>query len=141
MYLFNYSSLKQRDTKIYDIGGKSISGGLSIDFLKVTLRGNAQRVISSVHPFCEKYKSLLGIPFGISVIPLTANFKLWWLVIWLALGIGVGLGLWYIQFAGYRLYQYLIAYLKPKKVYMNDWKTTEFHLTDVSIKSMVKKIL
>ena len=32
MYLFNYSSLKQRDTKIYDIGGKSISGCLSIDF-------------------------------------------------------------------------------------------------------------
>lgn len=132
MYLFNYSSLKQRDTKIYDIGGKSISGGLSIDFLKVTAPVAIAIFIVG---------ALLGIPFGISVIPLTANFKLWWLVIWLALGIGVGLGLWYIQFAGYRLYQYLIAYLKPKKVYMNDWKTTEFHLTDVSIKAMVKKIL
>lgn len=132
MYLFNYTSLKQRDTKIYNIGGKNISGGISLDFLKVT---------APVAMGIFLVGSLLGLVFGISVIPFTKNFNGWWAFIWLALGIGVGCGLWYIQFAGYRLYQYLGAYLRPKKVYMNDWKNTEFHLTNVSIKSMVKKIL
>lgn len=132
MYLFNYTSLKQRDTKIYNIGGKNISGGISLDFLKVT---------APVAMGIFLVGSLLGLVFGISVIPFTKHFNGWWTFIWLALGIGVGCGLWYIQFAGYRLYQYLGAYLRPKKVYMNDWKNTEFHLTNVSIKSMVKKIL
>ena len=133
MYLFNYSSLKQRDTKIYNIGGKTISGGLSIDFLKVTAPVAIAIIIVGI---------IVGLPFGINFYnPWSPNFHAWWTITWLALGIGIGLGLWYIQFAGYRLYEYLIAYLKPKKVYMNDWRTTEYHLTNISIKTLVKKIL
>ncbi len=133
MYLFNYTSLKQRDTKIYNIGGKSISGGISIDFLKVTAPVAIGIILIGV---------IIGAPFGINFInPWSPGFHAWWTIMWLILGIGVGLGLWYIQFAGYRLYEYLIAYLKPKKVYQNNWKATEFHLTDIKIKSLVRKIL
>lgn len=133
MYLFNYTSLKTRDTKIYNIGGTSIAGGLSIEFLKVV---GPMAIVGIL------VGTILGLPFGINFFnPFSENFHAWWTIMWLVLGIGSGLGLWYIQFAGYRLYQYLIAYLKPKKVYMNDWKHTEVQLTTIQINAMVKHLL
>jgi hypothetical protein len=133
MYLFNYTSLKTRDTKIYNIGGTGIAGGLSIEFLKVV----APMAIVGI-----LVGTILGLPFRINFFnPFSENFHAWWTIMWLVLGIGSGLGLWYIQFAGYRLYEYLIAYLKPKKVYMNDWKHTEVQLTTIQINAMVKHLL
>ena len=35
MYLYNYSGLKDRDTKIYNVGGYNIAGGFSVQFLTV----------------------------------------------------------------------------------------------------------
>ena len=35
MYLYNYSGLKSRDTKIYSIGGYNVAGGFSVQFLTV----------------------------------------------------------------------------------------------------------
>lgn len=133
MELWNYTSLKTQDTKIYDIGGYKIAGGLSIEFTKI------------VGPALLVFIALgwgLGAIFGISFWNfLSPNFKLWWTLIWIGAGIGVGCALWYIQFAGYRLYQYLGAYFKPKKVYMNDWKHTEVTLTNIQIKGLVKHLL
>ncbi|MBQ8218160.1 MAG: hypothetical protein IJZ79_02540 [Bacilli bacterium] len=133
MIIYNYSSLQKRDTKIYNVGGYNIAGGFSVEFLKVV--GPVALAIIAVG-------FLLSLPFGISFFnPFSANFVTWYTVLWLILGIGTGCGLWYIQFAGYRLYQYLGAYFKPKKVYMNDFKHSEFHLTDIKIKAFVKNIL
>ena len=133
MELWNYTSLKTQDTKIYDIGGYKITGGLSIEFTKI------------VGPALLVFIALgwgLGAIFGISFWNfLSPHFKLWWTLIWIGTGIGVGCALWYIQFAGYRLYQYLGAYFKPKKVYMNDWKHTEVTLTNIQIKGLVKHLL
>lgn len=133
MRLYNYTTLKSRDTKLYNIGGYSIAGGLSIEFLKVVL------------PIVIVFILLgyfISIPFGLSFFnPLAANFSAKYTIIWLALGIGVGCALWYIQFSGYRLYQYLIAYFKPKKVYTNQFKTTEYRLYNFSIKTFFKTLL
>jgi len=133
MILYNYSSLQKRDTKIYNVGGYNIAGGFSVEFLKVT--GPVALIIVGVG-------FLLSLVFGISFFnPFAENFVWQYTVLWLALGIGAGCALWYIQFAGYRLYQYLAAYFKPKKVYMNDFKHTEFKLTNIKIKAFVKNIL
>ena len=133
MFLFNYTSLKTRETRIYDIGGSKINGGIGVDFLKIVVPTTLIAIVLG---------TVLGFIFGISFFnPFSENFKLGWTAFWIIFGIGVGCALWYIQFAGYRLYEYLIAYLKPKKVYQNNWKATEFHLTDIKIKSLVRKIL
>lgn len=133
MYLFNYSSLKTRETRIYDIGGSKISGGIGIDFLKLVVPTTGIAIVLGC---------ILGAIFGISFFNVfSPNFKIGWTAFWLILGIGSGCALWYIQFAGYRLYEYLLAYLRPKKVYMNDPRKTEVKFTNIKIKALVKKIL
>lgn len=133
MRLYNYTALKSRDTKLYNIGGYNITGGLSIEFLKVVLPVVIVFILLGY---------FISIPFGISFFnPLSANFSAKYTIIWLALGIGIGCALWYIQFSGYRLYQYLIAYFKPKKVYTNQFKITEYKLYNFSIKTFFKTLL
>lgn len=133
MILYNYSSLQKRDTKIYNVGGYNLAGGFSVEFLKVV--GPAALIVTLLG-------AILSIPFGISFFnPFSEKFIWQFTVFFILLGIGIGCGLWYIQFSGYRLYQYLGAYFKPKKVYMNDFRHTEFQLTNFKIKAFVKNIL
>lgn len=131
--LYNYTSLKQRDTKIYNVGGYNLAGGISIEFLKVVGPTTIAGIVLG---------AIIAIPFGISFLnPLGDKFIPAYTIAFLVLGIGPGLLLWYIQFAGYRLYEYLIAYFKPKKVYANDFRNTEYVLNDIKIDAMVKNIL
>lgn len=133
MILYNYSSLSQRDTKIYDIGGYQIPGGFSINFLKVV--GPVFLVINIIG-------AIIGAIFRISYLnPFSDRFIPAYTITWLILGIAIGCGLWYIQFAGYRLYQYLIAYFKPKKVYTNEFRLTEVKLTNIKIRAFIRNIL
>lgn len=133
MILYNYSSLQKRDTKIYNVGGYNLAGGFSVEFLKV---------VGPVAVVVFILGGIIALPFGINYInPFGGHFIWQFTCFFLALGIGAGCALWYIQFAGYRLYEYLGAYFKPKKVYMNDFRHTEFVLTNVKIKAFVKNIL
>ena len=132
MKLFNYSGLKSRDTKIYNIGGYNIAGGFSVNFLTVT--GPALLVFIIIG-------WLLSYVFGLSFFnPFAENFSAVYTLSFIIVGILVGLGLYKIQFAGYRLYQYLGAYFKPKKVYTNDFKLKEKKFTDIKINAFVKKL-
>lgn len=133
MILYNYTSLKQRDTKIYNIGGYNLTGGISVNFLTVVGPAFLATVLIG---------ALIGLPFGVNFInPFSAGFHGKYTFIWCALGIGIGCALWYVQFSGYRLYQYLIAYFKPKAVYHNDFKHTRVKFTNVKIDAFVKNIL
>ena len=133
MILYNYSSLQKRDTKIYNVGGYDIAGGFSIEFLKVV--GPAFLAIFGVG-------AVIGLLFRVNFYnPFGAHFSLPYLMVWLILGLAVSLSLWYIQFAGYRLYEYLLAYFKPKRIYMNDFANTEVQLTTIKINAIVKNIL
>lgn len=132
MILYNYSSLKKRDTKIYDVGGYKMAGGFSVEFLKVT--GPVALIIIAIG-------FVLSLVFGISFFnPFDETFQLWYTLTFLVVGIAVGCGMWYIQFAGYRLYQYLLAYIKPKKVYSNDFKLREYKFSNIKIKGMFKSL-
>lgn len=133
--LFNYSSLQKRDTKIYAIGGTGIPGGISVTFLKV---------VAPVTILFILVGTLLSFLFGINMFnPFAPKWNWVWLVVWIVVGIIAGLAMWNVQFAGYRLYQYLIAYLKPKKVYTNNPNARErnFKLTNIKMKSLVKQII
>lgn len=132
MRVFNYSSLRTREAKIYDIAGYQIAGGLSVEFLKV---------VAPVAIIIFLLGFIISIPFGINLNPFGGNFILAYWIVFLVLGIGAGCILWYVQFAGYRLYQYLGAYFKPKKSYTNDFKLTEYKFTDVKVNATVKNIL
>lgn len=132
MVLYNYTSLRQRDTKIYNVGGYNLAGGMSVEFLKVVGPATIIGIILG---------AVIGLPFHISFFnPFSPTFNLNYTIFWICVGICVGCALWYIQFAGYRLYQYLAAYFKPKKVYMNDFRTTIFTLNNIKIKTFVKNI-
>ncbi len=132
MVLYNYSSLQNRETKIYNIGGYNLSGGFSVDFLKIVGPATVVGIILGI---------ILGLPFGIRFIPfIGGKFIPAWTIAWIGIGAGIGCALWYVQFAGYRLYQYLAAYFKPKKVYMNDFKHTEIKLTNIKIDTLVKTL-
>ena len=133
MILYNYTSLQKRDTKIYNVGGYNIAGGMSVEFLKVV---GPAAIIGILLGW------LISLPFGISFFnPFSPTFNTTFTMVFVCLGIGVGCALWYIQFAGYRLYQYLGAYFKPKKVYMNDFAHSLFILSDIKIKAFVKNLL
>ena len=121
MIVYNYTSLKKRETKIYNIGGYNIAGGIGTDFLIVL----GPCVLVAIVLGC-----IISIPFGISF------FTLFWLI----LGISVGLLLWYVQFGGYKLYQYLGAYFRPKKVYQCNWRKTERKMHNYKFKTFIKHI-
>ena len=133
MILYNYSSLRKRDAKIYNIGGYNLAGGFSIEFLKIVV---------PVAFIILLIGFILSFIVNVSMFNFFAdNFSLWYLIIFLGLGIGAGCALWYIKFSGYRLYQYLYAYIKPKKAYSNDFKNKEYRLTNIKINAIVKNIL
>ena len=133
MKLYNYTSLKKRDTKIYNIGGYNIAGGLSINFLIVVAPVAIAFIVLGV---------IIGLPFGISFFnPLDENFHLAYTLTFVIVGVLAGMGLYKIQFAGYRLYQYLIAYLTPKKVYYNGPKRAlEYKMTNIKFNTFIKHI-
>ena len=133
MLLYNYSTLRNRDTKIYNIGGYNMAGGFSVEFLKI---------VAPVAIGILLIGFLLSYVFNVSMFnPFNKNFSLMYLIVFLGLGIGAGCALWFIKFSGYRLYQYLYAYLKPKKVYSNEFKTKEYKHTNIKINATVKNIL
>lgn len=133
MTLYNYTSLQKRDTKIYNVGGYSIAGGMSVEFLKV---------VGPVSIIGILIGAIIAAIFGLNFInPLAANFNFKYTLLCIFLSIGSGCALWYVPIAGYRLYQYLGAYFKPKKVYMNDFKHTQFVLTNIKMKTFVKNLL
>ena len=132
MILYNYTSLRQRDTKIYNVGGYNIAGGMSVEFLKIVGPVAFSIIVFGV---------ILGIPFGINFInPFSSNFIPQYTITFIVLGILAGCALWYIPIAGYKLYQYLFAYFKPKHVYVNDFKNTIYTLTNFSIKTFIRNI-
>lgn len=132
MIVYNYTSLKKRETKIYNIGGYNIAGGIGTDFLIVL----GPCVLVAIVLGC-----IISIPFGISFFNIFSdNFKLGYTLFWLILGISVGLLLWYVQFGGYKLYQYLGAYFRPKKVYQCNWRKTERKMHNYKFKTFIKHI-
>ena len=131
--IYNYTSLKQRDTKIYSVGGHSFGSGISVDFLKIVGPSTLLFIILGC---------IISIPFHINFFNVIGeHFVPGFTLTFIVLGVGIGCGLYYIQFGGYRLYEYFFAYLKPKKVYMNDWKHSEFKLYNVSIDGFIKHLL
>ena len=121
MYIYNYSALKKRDKKVYSVGGTRVSNtGISTTFLKL--------VIPSFLVF-----TLIGL------IPAAIFGSLKVLVFFAILGIAAGFALWYIKIESYRLYQYLIAYFKPKKTYHNlNTRNKEYNLHTHRVKGIVQ---
>ena len=133
MKLYNYTAIKQKETKIYDIGGYKMSSGLSVDFLKIFLPIVGAFLIIGF---------LFSFLFNVSMFnPFSDSFSLGYLLFWLIFGCLIGGALWYVQFSGYRLYMYLLAYFRPKKTYSTSFKTKQINLHNYKIKGFVKNIL
>lgn len=135
MILYNFSSLKTRDKKVYSIGGTHVSDtGISTSFLKVV--GPAAAVILTLSIIiCVILKKNFFNPLG-------PNFSFSYVIITLALGIGIGCALWYIKIEQYRLYEYLFAYLKPKKMYHTlNTRNQEIKLSKHKVNGIVKSEL
>lgn len=133
MFVYNFSRLKQKDQKIYNIGGYNFANGISFTFLIV---------VAPVALILMLIFFAFAKVFGLSYFDFTAdNFSAKYTIITLALSIGAGCALWFIHVSTYRLYEYLLAYFKPKKSYTNDFKLKEYKFTNVKIDSKIKHIL
>ena len=135
MPLWNYSSLRRREKKIYSLAGTQISStGISVSFLKI------------VAPFAI-FTALIGIIICVILqknlmFPLDKDFNFTFTIISIGSGTGVGLALWYIKVQTYRLYEYLIAYLRPKYTYHNlNTRNIKFDLNNVKEKGLIKSDL
>ena len=113
MRLYNYTALSDEDDKIYSIGGTKISStGISMASIKMIgpfIGGGVffLLVISIISG--KQYWNPLGNDFSAGVL-------LWTVGLW---G-GIGAALFYIRVQSYRLYEWLIARLKPKYIYNNE---------------------
>lgn len=133
MKVWNYTALKQRDKKIYSIGGSKISStGISISWLKI------------VAP-CTLLTTILGVIIAALIgkmgfyRPLSGEFNLTYVLLSVCSGLGLGLALWYVKLESYRLYEYLYAYFRPKKVYHNlNTVNREQVLHKININSIIR---
>ncbi len=113
MRLYNYTALSDEDDKIYSIGGTKISStGISMASIKmigpfIGVGVFFLLVISIISG--KQYWNPLGNDFSAGVL-------LWTVGLW---G-GIGAALFYIRVQSYRLYEWLIARLKPKYIYNNE---------------------
>lgn len=130
MPIFNYSNLFNRDTKLY-----TSTGTFSVSFLIVTL----PMLLLSLFAFF-----ILSLILNINMFNFLAAKWNWRYLLWsIILGGGSGLGLYYIKFSGYRLYEYLLAYLRPKKVYNNrtDKRKRLFNFDNRNVDTIIEEIL
>ena len=110
MPLYNYSKLRNRDKKIYSVAGTQISStGISVSFLRVVAPCTAFTIFLGVIGCIitgHNYFNILGSYFWLNYV-----------LFFTCSGLAAGLAGWYVKVQSYRLYEYLIAYLKPKYVY------------------------
>ena len=133
MNIYNYTSIRTREQKLYNIGGHDIAGGFSVDVLKVA--GPVFIVLMFVFFIFSRI-------IGISMFNFFSDkFSVVYLVISLIISIGVGCALWYIPISGYKLYLYLLAYFTPKQIYMTNFKHTRVRLKNIKYKAFIKNIL
>ena len=130
----NYTTLKSREQKIYKFGDTKLNGGQGIPLttLYIVVPLGALTLIIG---------AIVGSIINKSYIPWAENFGLFHTMFWLSLGPVIGLILYRCQFSGYRLYEYLLAYMRRKKVYSNDITRSEVKHTKVSVNTFIKHIL
>lgn len=110
--IYNYSSVFQRDSKVYEIGGVTLSDGIRTDRLKIMI---------PILLFFVFIGYNLGKLFGYSLFNVfSADFSLYYTTTILVLGLVVGIILYDVKITTIRLYEYLIAYFKPRKYYTNE---------------------
>ena len=132
MFLYSYSSIAKREKKIYSVGGTKISStGVSVTFMKVMGPVVALFLFTG-----EVIAMLLGKHY---YNIFDNDFSIRYLLFWLISGITIGGSLWYIKIETYRLYEYLLAYFKPKKIYTClNISRNNIKLYKIKIKDIVK---
>ena len=107
---FNYTAIKNKDTRIYAINGTKISsGGISVTFLLVAMPSFILFTFLGVA--IDKVFNLHAYSLSIG----TLNYILYTS----GLGMVIGIALYYVKIHNYRLYQYLFARVLPKHIYTN----------------------
>lgn len=131
--IWNYSSLKSREQRIYSFGDTPLNGGAGISVNTLLI----------VVPFTLATTILGAIVGGFlnkSYIPWASNFSLFHTIFWIGSGIAIALLLYKVRFSGYRLYEYLLGYLRKKRVYTNDMRMSRVQHTNLKIDTFVKHI-
>lgn len=108
---YNYSSVKQRDRRLYSVSGTKISDtGLSFGLLKIM--GVTVGIMNIIGiAICMIAGKNLYNPFHGNKIDPT------FVMVIEGLGIGMACALWFIKVQNYRLVEFLGALIKPKYTY------------------------
>lgn len=113
-FSYNYSSVKQRDRRLYSVSGTKISDtGLSYGFLKIL------GVTAAVTNIIGIIISILvtNTPFGLFNPFRNDTIDPTFIAIIEGGAFGITSALWYIKIQNYRLIEFLTALMKPKYTY------------------------
>jgi hypothetical protein len=134
--IFNYSSVFKRDNKIHDVAGLfTISDGIRVERLKVMIP--AFLIIAL-------FGYLLGGILNFSLINIfNDNFSFKYTTTVFTIGIVVGIILYDVKITTIRLYEYLIAYFKPRRYYTNEnhVRNRIYKPTTVEVNEIFRSIL
>lgn len=130
--LYNYSGLANKEQKIYSIGDTKISAtGISISFLKITA---PTAIIGTIIGLV--INGILGTHFYAIG---TSSFNFTYILATTGLGIAIGLGLWYIPVQNYKLYEWILAYFRPKYIYNNEGQIAKRQkYTNIKVEGIVE---
>lgn len=130
-YIYNYTKIMNRDKKMYNFIFFTVPGGVGVKFLQI---------VTPIFLFVMLIGWLLSFIFNVSMFNfLSDNFNANYLITFIVIGVIACTILWSVEFSGYKLYEYLLAYLKPKKVL--DDKLKEVQKTNIEVDGVVENIL
>lgn len=109
---YNYTEIKTRDAKLYEISGSTISTtGVSIEYIKILIVTfivfNLVGIAICILGGKNYYNPIVTTP--------SLNLKLGFLIVMVGGPLGVSLALKYIKIQNYTLLEFLISYLKKKE--------------------------
>lgn len=134
MKIFNYSSIKRRDKKVYSIFNATVSQqGLGMFTVKVSAMFLALFTVFGLI-FCWVTGTFWYSPLALAHGTSAGYFYL--AFVFAPIGLGVGMSNWKIQ--NYRAIIYLKMYFSPKKAINHDNKKVKIH--GYRLKSFIEHI-
>lgn len=131
---YSYSSIKNREKRLYSISGTTVSTtGVTSSFIKILALN-------------EIIFNIIGIIICLSLnnnfyLPITesGDINITFSVIFIGIPFIISSALYNIKVQHYRLIEFIIAYLKPKR-HMNDQRKN-LKQTNYSVDSLVERVI
>lgn len=131
--VYNFTQLKRSDQKIYAIGDFKINGGAGVEISYLL-------IVGPCFIFGVVLSFILSKVFGLTMNFLSPDFNIYYWAGMIGGFTGIGIALYKVPVAGYRLYEYLFAFMRKKKVYVYDTRRSIYRQSKYTINTNVKHL-